>query len=112
MLPIDPISAGTQIASTVAQINDINKRRNFEQNLAMLSNKQKNDLEIALQRTNNINARIEILSNAVAQIRSAQSTAILTTTIQERSRRERTIALVVIGGALAILLGVVLIKKL
>jgi len=105
------IGAVTQIASTVASIQDQNKRRQFEQNLALLDNKQRNDLEKQLQKTNNVNARIQILTNAVAQIRSAQSTALITSKVQAKTQSERTLAIVVLGGAVVLIGAVLLLKK-
>lgn len=113
---IDPISGSVQalatIATTVNQIQDVNKRREFEQNLSLLDNKQRNDLEKALQKTNSVNKRMEILFNAVANIRSSQTSAILSSTITSKAQRERTIAIAVVGGAIALLIAVILIKKL
>jgi hypothetical protein len=107
----DAVGALTQIASTVASIQDQNKRRAFEQNLALLDNRQKMALEKELQSTNNVNKRLEILYNAVSNIRSAQTSAYITSSIQARVKRERTIAIVVVGGAIVLLIGVILYKR-
>jgi len=105
------VGAATGIASTISQVADAGKRRMIESNLAMLDTKQRADLERELQATNNVNARIQILVNAVSQIRSAQSSAILSSTIQAKAKREQTLAFVILGGSVAILLGVILITR-
>jgi hypothetical protein len=115
-MAVDPILGSVEalatVATTISQIQDTNKRREFEQNLAMLDNKQKLDLERALQKTNSVNKRMEILFNAVSQIRSAQTSSILSSTITAKAQKERTLAIAVVGGAVAILIAVILIKKL
>jgi hypothetical protein len=113
------ISAGvggaTGIASTVAQVTDAKKRREFEQKFAFLDARQRAALERELQSTNNSNEKLKILSNAAANIRSAQSSAILSSQITSKalakSSSDRTLAIAVIGGAAIILGAIVLIKK-
>ena len=107
----DAINVASTIATTISSIQDQNKRRQFEQNLALLDNRQRMALEKDLQGTNNVNKRLEILYNAIANIRSAQSTALITSTIQAKIKRERTIAFVVVGGAFLLLFSVILIKR-
>jgi hypothetical protein len=116
------IGGATQIVQTIASVNDMNQRRNLETNLAFLDRKQQADLERELQATNNVNKRIEILVNAVSQIKSAQSSAILSSSIQAQAlkkqaklnreaQRERTLAIAIIGGSIVLFLGVLIIKK-
>lgn len=110
-MPVTAVAVASTVATTVSQIADANKRRQIESNLSLLDNKQRYDLEKKLQATNNVNQRIQILVGAVAQIRSAQSTAILSSTIQAKAKKERTLAIVIVGGAIAVLLAVVLLKR-
>src|SRR5947209_655462 len=65
------VQAGTAIAQTIAGISDLNKRRKFEQTLAMLSNEQQQALNQQLLQTNNDNTRLQMLTSAVTNIRVA-----------------------------------------
>lgn len=108
-------AAVSGIVSTVAGIGDAKKRRALENNLAMLTQDQKNALERELLKTNDNTRRLEILYNAVAGIRQAQTSTILQATITSREmskvQQQRTLAFVILGGAVAILIAVVLIRK-
>ena len=109
------VGAATAIGGTVAQITDAKKRRDFEQKLAFLDLDQRAKLERELQATSSANKRIEILTNAVATIRAAQSSAILSSTITSKalakSKSETTMAIAIVGGAVVILGAIALIKK-
>ena len=102
------VGALTGVAQAVGGIKNEKERLQMEKNLSFLTAKQRNDLDKALLKTNDKNKQLEILYNAVANIKSAQSTATINTNIQ----RERTLALAVVGGAIVILIGIVLYKKL
>ena len=105
------IGAGTQIAETVAKINDINKRRQFEQAFALLDNRQKQALENSLARTNDSNKKLELLFNAVTQLKSAQSVASIQSKELSKTQRERTMAIVIIGGSIVLLAGLYILTK-
>jgi len=105
------VGVGTQVAQTVASIQDMNKRRQFEQNLSMLDNQQRLDLEKALQRSTSLDNKMAILTNAISNIRSAQTTTILSSTINAKSKQEMTTAILLVGGAVAVLIGIVILKK-
>jgi hypothetical protein len=102
------VGALTGVAQAVGGIKNEAEKLQMEKNLSFLSAKQRNDLDKALLKTNDKNKQLEILYNAVANIKSAQSTATINTNVQ----RERTLALAVVGGAIVILIGIVLYKKL
>jgi hypothetical protein len=108
---LDPISgaigAVSAVAGTIGQIVDASKRRQIEANFNLLDASQKAQLERELQRTNDRSKRLEILYNSVASIRAAQSSS----AIQLKAQRERTLAFVVVGGAIVILIGIVLLKR-
>lgn len=108
-------SSLVSIAGTVAQIKDTNKRREFQQKLDLLDLDQRAKLERELQATTSSNKRLEILTNAVATIKAAQSSSILSATIQSRalakSKKETTMAIAIIGGAVVILGAIALLKK-
>jgi len=105
------IGAGTQIAETVAKINDINKRRQFEQAFALLDNRQKQALENSLARTNDSNKKLELLFNAVTSLKSAQSVASIQSKELAKTQRERTLAIVIIGGSIVLLAGLYILTK-
>jgi hypothetical protein len=92
------ISAGTAIASTIASISDMNKRRKFEQTLAMLSNEQQQELNQQLLATNNDNTRLQMLTNAITNIRVAG--------VQTIGKNETT-KMIVIAGSAVIVLGII-----
>ena len=106
---------GTAIWSTAAQIKDMKERANVEKNIALLNQKQADELNRELLRTQDINRRIEILTNAVASVRSAQTSTILSGAInlkdKAQGRKDILTTVLVLGGAIAILVAIVIIKK-
>jgi hypothetical protein len=106
---------GTAIWSTAAQIKDMKERANVEKNIALLNQKQADELNRELLRTQDINRRIEILTNAVANVRSAQTSTILSGAInlkdKAQGRKDILLTVLVLGGAIAILVAIVIIKK-
>jgi len=105
------IGVGTQVAETVAKISDMKKRREFEQAYALLDNRQKQALEKSLARTNDGNKKIELLFNAVTSLKSAQSVASIQAKELAKTQRERTVAIVIIGGSIVLLAGLYLLTK-
>ena len=105
------VGAGTQVAETVAKISDMKKRREFEQAYALLDNRQKQALEKSLARTNDGNKKIELLFNAVTSLKSAQSVASIQAKELAKTQRERTVAIVIIGGSIVLLAGLYLLTK-
>ena len=106
---------GTAIWSTAAQIKDMKERANVEKNIALLNQQQANELNKELLRTQDINRRIEILTNAVANVRSAQTSTILSGAInlkdKAQGRKDIITTILVLGGAIAVLVAIVIIKK-
>jgi hypothetical protein len=105
------IGAGTQIAETVAKISDMKKRREFEQAFSLLDNRQKQALEKSLAKTNDSNRKTELLFNAVTSLKSAQSVASIQSKELSKTQRERTMAIVIIGGSIVLLAGLYLLTK-
>ena len=105
------IGVGTQVAETVAKISDIKKRRDFEQSFALLDNRQKLALENSLARTNDSNKKLELLFNAVTSLKSAQSVASIQSKELAKTQRERTLAIVIIGGSIVLLAGLYILTK-
>lgn len=84
--PLSAVSAGVSalagIAGTIAGINDMKKRREFEQAMGLLSNSQQNELNEKLLKANTQNERLQILSSAILQYTiSAQAGADKTNTV-------------------------------
>jgi len=107
----DAIKVGTQVAETVAKISDMKKRREFEQAYALLDNRQKQALENSLARTNDSNRKLELLFNAVTSLKSAQSVASIQSKELAKTQRERTTAIVILGGSIVLLAGLYLLTK-
>jgi 3-dehydroquinate synthetase len=105
------VGAGTQVAQTIAKISDMKKRREFEQAFALLDNRQKLALENSLARTNDSNKKLELLFNAVTTLKSAQSVASIQSRELAKTQRERTTAIVIIGGSIVLLAGLYLLTK-
>jgi hypothetical protein len=110
-MPLQAVGAVTSIASTVAQIQNAKEQTNIQRNLGYLDAAQRKELEQQLQRTTSLDKRLEILANAASNVRAAQSSAILGSTINAKSKKETTTAILVVGGAIAILIAIVIIKK-
>jgi hypothetical protein len=92
-LPIgDLVSAGTAIASTIAQISDMNKRRRFEENLALLSNRQQQELNEKLLAASTQTERLEILSSSMVTYLIAN----------EKTTASMDVALYIVAGCLAV----------
>jgi uncharacterized protein involved in exopolysaccharide biosynthesis len=106
---------GTGIATTVAGIKDMKERVNITKALSYLDNQQKADLNAELLKTQSIDKRIEILTNAVSIIRAKQSADILSNTItakqQDKSRKETIMIIVILGGAIMIFAAIYFLKK-
>jgi hypothetical protein len=118
-LGLDPITAGigaaTQIAGTIAQISDMSKRRDFDFALGRLSLAEKTALERELGRANTQAQKLAILTQAVSSIRSAEVTQKLVNkgmAEADERKKERMMIYLIVGGGLALILTVVLIKKL
>jgi len=105
------VGVGTQVAETVAKISDMKKRREFEQAFALLDNRQKLALEKSLASTNNSNRKLELLFNAVTQLKSAQSVASIQAKELAKTQRERTTAIIILGGAIVLLVGLYFVTK-
>lgn len=96
---VDPISsavqAGAAIANTIAGISDMNKRRRFEEALALLSNRQQDELNQKILQANTENERLEILSNSLVQYAIANDS---------NSAKQETVMYILAGALAAIIL--------
>jgi hypothetical protein len=108
-------AAAAAIAKAVASVKDMKMRRDIERAIGMLTQIQKDELGKQLLATQSQDKHLEILYNAVAKIIGSQSAAIITASIKARKddivKRERTTAIVVLGGAIAIVIAIYLLKK-
>jgi hypothetical protein len=116
---IDPITAGigaaTQIVGTIAQISDMQKRRDFDQAIGRLSLAEKTALERELGRANTQAQKLAILTNAVSAIRSAEVTQKLVNkgmAEADERKKERMMIYLIVGGGVSLIVAVLLIKKL
>lgn len=100
------VAIATGIATTLASIKDMKLKRDIERNLGYLTQKQRNDLDKELIRTQDVNKRIEILTNAIATIRGSQTISILGSTIitqqKAKSRSQTIMAISILGGAIVL----------
>lgn len=107
-MSVDPVSAavqaGTAIANTIAGISDMNKRRRFEQSLALLSNRQQQELNEKLMKADSQNQRLQILSDSMVQYAIANETG---------AAKKETVMYIIAGAlAVVILIGaIVYVKK-
>lgn len=89
--------AATGIAQTIANIIDQGKRRQFEQQVALLSNAQQVELNNKLLAANSQTERLQILSNAVLQYTiQAQGS-------QDKQKTTMIIVASALGGLLVII---------
>jgi hypothetical protein len=83
--------------------------------MAYLDLAQKKDLQEAMMKTDSANKRIEILTNAAATIRAAQTSAILGTTIASRQASKdadnRNLVIAVVGGGVVLVGALFVLKK-
>ncbi len=95
----DPISAAIEaaatIANTIAGINDMNKRRQFEQALSLLDNRQRNELNEKMLKAQTDSDRLQILSTTLVQFVIANETS---------GAKQDTVLYVVAGSLAAVIL--------
>ncbi len=97
------VGIGSSVAGVLTQVNDAKKRREFEQALSTMSQTQQNALNEKILRAKNDNERLSILINAVAQIKIGQASA--------KTDKDTKMAMIIIGGGVALLLTIFMIKK-
>lgn len=95
------VQALTGIASTIAGISDMNKRREIERSLAVLNNQQKKQLDQQLLAAKTQTERLSILSNAVVNFAISN---------QQAANRTKMILFITAGVLATGLLTLVIIK--
>lgn len=97
-MAFDPVSGGIQaataIASTIANISDMAKRRRFEQAISLLSLQQQKELNDKLAKANTQTDRLAILSANIVQYAIAN----------DNRTANKDIALYIVSGSLAVVL--------
>jgi uncharacterized membrane protein YidH (DUF202 family) len=109
------VSTVTGVAGTISQISDAQKRREFEQAMGRLNADEKIALDRQLGRAKTQAERLAILTNAVGMIRAAETTARLQNIgkAEEAKRKKEMITIfLIVGGGLALITTVILLKKL
>jgi hypothetical protein len=91
------ISAGTQIAGTIAGTRDARLRTQYEQNLSLLDFDQKKQLNDALLKANSEESRQKILANALGGVSQARVQTFGNIALE----REKTNQVVTILGVIA-----------
>ncbi len=96
------VKIGSEIANTIAGISDMAKRRRFEESLALLSNRQQEELNDKLLKANTQTERLQILSSSIVQYAIANET---------KSSSQNTVMYIIIGVlAMGILSAVIFYK--
>ncbi len=93
----------SSLTSAITGISDAKKRREFEFQMSTLSFDEQRKVAEATLRGNNSTERLNILASAISQIKA-------TKTAQE-AKKSTNMAIIIIGGSVALLLTVFLIKK-
>lgn len=97
------VSALTGIATTIANISDQNKRREFQQQIDLLTNQQQQQLNLKLLVANTQTERLNILSQSIVQFATAN---------QNAASKTKTILLVSAGLlTMGLLITVVILTK-
>jgi hypothetical protein len=99
----EAIQAGTEVAKSIAEISDIKKRREFEQNFSMLTAAQQQKLNEQLARTNTQSDRLKIMVDAFTQIKIAQSGS--------KDKKELILGLAIAGAGISLLVMAIIIKN-
>ena len=97
---------GSTIITTLSTISDAKKRREFEQNLSVLTLDQQKKLERELMDANSESQRLSILTSAITQINIQRITGIADIYAQEE-RKKRNEQLIIGGVLLVVAVGAI-----
>jgi len=100
------VGLGLGITQTLFAIGDAKKRAEFEQNLAILTQTQKNELDNEIARASSLNEKIRILTEAVTKIRIAE----VQKKLEKKPEDNKKQLYFIIGGGVAVLLVAIVIK--
>jgi hypothetical protein len=108
------VGAVTGVISAISSGQQQKKALQAQLNLGQADARNKVDLEKALQRTNSDNTKIKIITDSIANIRSAQSSAIISATLTSRQAsadaEKRNLVIVSVGGGI-VLVGALAVLK-
>lgn len=108
---IAAIAAAASVGGAVKGGVDADKKRKFEQNLALLNKDQQKQLEYALINAKSEEARLKIISDVLGSSGNARIDA-LSRLQQEREKTKKTLLVVgIVGGVLVILTFILARKK-
>lgn len=114
-MPVIATSAAAllpQLANSVSQISDTNKRRKFEQNLASLSLTQKKALDAELAKQNSDAARQQLLADTIGTASKTRIEALVASqTDSNKTKRYLIIGGVALAGVLVLALVIIKIRK-
>lgn len=110
------IEAGTSVAttaiSTIAQVNDANQRRRFEQNFASLNLDQQQALEREIQNANSSSERLRVLAEYLTVLNTKRINNLVSRYSDEERKKRLNLIIIASGiGLAAILLVYVATKK-
>lgn len=94
---------GATVATTVAQVKDVQKRRDYETALNRLSYDDQKILNEKMAKASSQNERLAILVQEINKSSIAS--------MQEESRRDTLNAVIIIGGSLVFLFAIVFLTK-
>lgn len=106
---IAAVSAAVSIGSSIAGVSDANKRRLYEQNLALLNVDEKRKLDSMLQSAKSEEARQQILASTLGTIGSARVNA-LAQVQAEKEKTKKTLLIVGIGAVVVLVVGLIYIS--
>lgn len=103
---------GSVAISAISTINDVNKRRKFEQNFAQLTLEQQKGLELRLIESKSQTERLAVLSEYLTQL-NTQRIANLASFYSDREKSKRTNLLIIAGGIalIGVIAAIILIKN-
>lgn len=106
MAGIEPITAAisaiTGVGATIAGIKDMNKRRFFESNFALLSYDQKERLEKQLMEADSENARLAILQQTLGSVNTARVQGLSNLQAEKEKTKKTVLTIALIGGFIII----------
>jgi hypothetical protein len=108
------VGATVAIASAVNSAKQGQKALDMQYSSGLLDTRTKAEMERALQQSNSDNTRIKILTDSVANIKSAQTSAIINATIQTRQiakdTEKKNLVIASVGGGIVIIGALAVLK--
>lgn len=104
------VGAITGVVSAIDQSKKGNKALLMQNVASQIEQRQKVDLEKALQKTNDQNTKLKILADSVANIKSAQTNALLTQNMLKDQADKRNLVIIGIGGGVIVVGALAVLK--